>query len=131
MSKQSGGDVKKEWGDVKKEWGDVKKEWGDVKKEWGDVKKKRGMSKKAGGGQKKAPPLTIYPPYAGKNLGLRFHALHANNFKACVRRVFFQRLQHFTTSKSSTGILWYVAFDIHSVTRVLRVTHVWEEVSVA
>ena len=39
------------------------------------------------------------------------------NFNACVRPVWdgpivFQRLQHFTTSKSSTGILWYVTFDI-------------------
>ena len=36
---------------------------------------------------------------------------------ACVRRIWdgpiiFQRLQHFTTSKSSTAILWYVTFDI-------------------
>ena len=39
------------------------------------------------------------------------------NFNACVRPVWdglfvFQRLQHFTTSKSSTGILWYATFDI-------------------
>ena len=39
------------------------------------------------------------------------------NFNACVHPVLagpivFQCLQHFTTSKSSTGILWYVTFDI-------------------
>ena len=82
--------------------------------------------------------FTIYPPYAGKNSCLRFHALHARQFQCMCPSRLFQRLQHFTTSKSSTGILWYVACDIpqchkgfvrnfesHNLTSplVTRVTH--------
>ena len=48
-----------------------------------------------------------------------------SNFNACVRRVWdgpilFQRLQRFTTSESSTGILWYVTFDIPQCHKGLR-----------
>ena len=68
------------------------------------------------------PPVmfTVYPPYAETNSclrSMRYVLGPIGDFNACVRRVWngsvvLQRLQHFTISKSSTGILWYVAFDI-------------------
>ena len=47
-----------------------------------------------------------------KKSWLGFHALHARQFQCMCPSRLFQRLQHFTTSKSSSGVLWYVAFDI-------------------
>ena len=62
------------------------------------------------------PPVmfTIYPPYAEKNSRLRFHAVHARQFQCmCPSRLGRPyRFSRFANSKSSTGILWYVTFDI-------------------